>query len=137
MGGLKKFLRGDLQKFAVPKSNTPLPSQAYDSTRTTVVCLDGATTSVMEGQASSSPPPPYTFDVGMGDLLSDVGPDEGLLNEEPPVSSDDPCEPRCPNQVCHNRRSCRVKLICWSENRHYNRNPGMSPSMGGSSNGEA
>jgi hypothetical protein len=102
MGGLKKFLRADLQKFAVPQSKAPPPSQAYDLTQTTVLSLDGATTSVLEGQASSPPAPPYTFEAAIADTLFDSGPDEGLLDGDPPVSADDPCEPRRPNQVRHN-----------------------------------
>jgi hypothetical protein len=99
MGGLKKFLQSDLQKFAVPQGNTPSPSQAYDSTRTVVLSLDGATTSVMEGQTSASPSMPYRLDVGNPDLSLELDPDEGLLNESPPVGLDDHCEPRHPNQV--------------------------------------
>ena len=99
MGGLKKFMRGDLGKFAVIQSKAPAPSQAYDSTTTTVLSLDGATTSVMEGQAPSSPGLPYTFDVEIPDLSLDMGPDEGLLDDNSTVDLDDPCGPRRPNQV--------------------------------------
>jgi hypothetical protein len=116
MGGLKKFLQADLQKFAVPQSKALPPSQAYDFTRTTVLSLNGAARSVLEGQASSPPTPLYTFETAIADPLFDTGPDEGLLDGDPSVNSDDPCEPRRPNQVCHNQRYRHVELMHQSEN---------------------